>query len=388
MTEKLYYIDSHMKKFIATVLSCRQTKECFEVILDRTAFFPEGGGQLADTGFIGEAQVLDVQEKDGEIIHYVNQTLPVGESFECEIDWLQRFRRMQNHSGEHIVSGLVNGKYGFNNVGFHMGKDVVTIDFDGDITPEQLVEIEHEANLAVAANLEIITGFPEPEELKKLEYRSKLELTENVRIVEIRGIDMCACCAPHVYSTAEVGLVKILGSERRRRGGEGVRVFMLCGLDAYDYFCRIHENNSTVSAMLSVPREDTAAGVERMLRDNERLKARAGELGREVARIRADAIEETTGNVCIFDSTLDEPALREIVNSAMEKCGGIAGIFSGSDESGYRYIIGSRSVDLRANGKTINAAISGRGGGRPEMIQGSCTANAETIREFFKNFAI
>ena len=388
MTEKLYYIDSHMKEFTATVLSCRLTKDCFEVVLDRTAFFPEGGGQLADTGFIGEAQVLDVQEKDGEIVHYVNRELPVGESFECSIDWLQRFRRMQNHSGEHIVSGLVHGKYGFNNVGFHMGKDMVTIDFDGDITPQQLTEIEHEANLAVAANLEIITGFPDPEELKKLEYRSKLELTENVRIVEIRGIDMCACCAPHVYTTAEVGLVKILGSERRRRGGEGVRVFMLCGLDAYDYFCKIHENNSTVSAMLSVPREDTAAGVERMLRDNERLKARAGELGREVAKIRADALEETQGNICIFDGVLDEPALREIVNSAMEKCGGIAGIFSGSDESGYRYIIGSKSIDLRLNGKTINAAISGRGGGRPEMIQGSCTANAETIREFFKNFAI
>lgn len=386
MTEKLYYIDSHMKKFTAAVVSCEQVKDRFEVVLDRTAFFPEGGGQLADTGFIGEAQVLDAHEKNGEVVHYVNQELTVGESYECEINWLQRFRRMQNHTGEHIVSGLVHEKYGCNNVGFHMGRDMVTIDFDGDISSQQLAEIEQEANLAVAANIEVKTGFPEAEVLKELEYRSKLELTENVRIVEIPGVDMCACCAPHVYTTAEVGIIKILGSERRRRGGEGVRVFMLSGLDAYDYFCKIHDNNSAVSAMTSVPREETAKGVERLLKDIERLKSRATELGREVAKIRADAIEETEGNVCIFDSVLEEPALREIVNAAMEKCSGIAGVFSGSDESGYRYIMGSKSIDLRINGKTINSAICGRGGGKPEMIQGSCTASAEIIREFFEKF--
>ncbi len=388
MTEKLYYIDSHIKNFTAKVLSCEQVKDRFEIVLDRTAFFPEGGGQSADTGKIGSAEVFDAHEKNGEVVHYVNKALPVGESFDCEIDWLQRFRRMQNHSGEHIVSGLVNGKFGYNNVGFHMGKDMVTIDFDGDLSAGQLREIEREANLAVAANLKINTSFPDIETLGSLEYRSKLELTENVRIVEIEGVDMCACCAPHVYSTAEVGIVKILASERRRRGGEGVRVSMLCGLDAWEYLTKIHDNNSAVSAMLSVPREETEKGVERMLKENEKLRTRASELGREAARIRAAAIEETEGNICIFDSVLDEPALREIVNAAMEKCGGIAGAFSGNDEDGYRYIIGSRSIDLRVNGKIINAGISGRGGGKPEMIQGSCTGNAESIRKFFENFDI
>ncbi|MDO4815265.1 MAG: DHHA1 domain-containing protein [Bacillota bacterium] len=388
MTEKLYYTDSHMKSFTARVLSCREAEGKIEVVLDRTAFFPEGGGQSADTGKIGEAQVLDARERNGEVVHYVNSPLNEGEEYECEIDWMQRFRRMQNHSGEHIVSGLVHSKYGFDNVGFHMGKDMVTIDFDGDISREQLREIEREANLAVAENLKIKTSFPDEEKLKRLEYRSKLELTENVRIVEIEGIDMCACCAPHVSSTAEVGIIKLLASERRRRGGEGVRISLLCGLDAWEYLCKIQDNNSAVSAMLSVPREETDKGVERLLKDNEKLRARAAELGREAAKLRTAAIEETEGNICIFDSVLEEPALREIVNTAMEKCGGIAAVFSGSDETGYRYIMGSRSVDLRANGKTINAAISGRGGGKPEMIQGSCTAKAEIIQEFLSNFKI
>ena len=388
MTEKLYYIDSHMKKFAAKVLSCEQVKDRFEVILDRTAFFPEGGGQLADTGKIGNVEVFDAHEKSGEVVHYVNQPLPVGESFECEIDWLQRFRRMQNHSGEHIVSGLVHNRFGFDNVGFHMGKDAVTIDFDGDISREQLQEIEREANLAVAANLRVSTSFPESERLKEMQYRSKLELTENVRIVEIEGVDTCACCAPHVYSTAEVGIVKILASERRRRGGEGVRVTMLCGLDAWEYLCKIHDNNSAISTLVSTPREETAKAVERILADNEKLKGRVSELGREVAALRSAAIPETEGNICIFDSVLDEPALRDIVNAAMEKCGGVAAVFSGSDEGGYRYIIGSKNVDLRVNGKVINAGICGRGGGKPEMIQGSCTASAETIKDFLSKFIV
>lgn len=386
MTQKLYYEDSHIKKFTAKVISCRQVKDRFEVILDRTAFFPEGGGQLADTGRIGDAQVFDAHEKNGEVAHYVNQALTEGEEYECEIDWMQRFRRMQNHSGEHIVSGLVNAKFGYDNVGFHMGRDMVTIDFNGDISKEQLREIEREANLAVAANLRISTSFPEAEMLKALKYRSKLELTENVRIVEIEGVDMCACCAPHVYSTAEVGMVKIIDSERRRRGGEGVRVSMLCGLDAWEYLCKIQDNNSAVSAMVSAPREETAAAVERVLNDNEKLRLRASELGREVAKIRAAAVEYTEGNICIFDSVLDEPALRDIVNAAMEKCTGLAAVFSGNDEDGYRYIIGSKSIDLRVNGKAINAGIEGRGGGRPEMIQGSCTATAEKIQKFLSSF--
>ena len=388
MTEKLYYIDSHLKQFEAKVLSCTEGKNCFEVTLDKTAFFPEGGGQLADTGYIGEARVLDVQEKDGEIIHYVNQPVEPDPVCICTLDWEQRFRRMQNHSGEHIVSGLVHTNYGFSNIGFHMGHDAITIDFDGELSREQLAEVEKEANYAVAANYNIITSFPTAEELKNIEYRSKLELTENVRIVTIENVDVCACCAPHVSRTSEIGLIKILGVERRRRGGEGVRVTLLCGLDAYDDYVVKQNNASAVSVMLSAKPNETAEAVRRVMAEQEKQKMRIAELSRELARFRSEAIEATDGNVCIFDDILDEPALREIVNEAVKKCGGIAAVFSGNDESGYRYIIGSRTVDLRAAAGEINRALCGRGGGKKEMIQGSCSLDRESIINYLEKVHI
>ncbi len=388
MTEKLYYIDSHMKTFTARVTSCEQSGERYLVTLDRTAFFPEGGGQLGDSGVIGDVRVFDTHEKNGEVLHYVNQPLEAGRIYDCAIDWETRFRRMQNHSGEHIVSGLVHKKYGYNNVGFHMGSDVVTIDFDGELTWEQLSEIEREANTAVAANYRVTASFPPEEVLRTLEYRSKIELTENVRIVEIENTDICACCAPHVASTAEVGTVRILTAERRRRGGEGVRITMLCGLDAYDNEVIVSANNTEISTLLSAKRSETAAAVRRLMAENEKLKARSAELCRALAMVRAEAIEPCEGNLCMFDDALDEPALRLLVNEAVKKCTGIAAVFSGSDETGYRYIIGSGSADLRKAAKTINAQLSGRGGGSSEMIQGSCTACSEKIKEFLSDFTV
>lgn len=388
MTEKLYYIDSHMKEFAARVLSCEPADGRFAAVLDATAFFPEGGGQLADTGFIGSARVLDVQEINGGIVHYVNQPLEPDTEYSCRIDWEQRFRRMQDHSGEHIVSGLVHKKYGYNNVGFHMGSDMMTIDFDGELDTDALQEIEREANMIVAANLAVNTSFPDADTLAGLEYRSKLELSENVRIVEIEGVDRCACCAPHVSSTSEIGLIKIIGHERRRRGGAGTRVNMLCGLDAYEDYVIKQNNAVAVSNMLSAPQNATAPAVERLLSEQERLKHRVSELSRALAVSIAAGVEETPGNICVFNEYLDEPALRELVNLTAGRAGGLAAAFAGNDENGYRYIIGSRSLDLRASAKQINAGISGRGGGSREMIQGSCTAGMEEIKNFLMNFDI
>lgn len=388
MTEKLYYLDSHMKSFAACVLSCEAAGEGFALELDRTAFFPEGGGQLADTGYIGETRVSDVQEKNGRILHYVNQELAVGTQYDCTLDWEQRFRRMQNHSGEHIVSGLIHNKYGYSNIGFHMGHDAVTIDFDGELSMDQLAEIEKEANFAVAANYNIITEFPSEEELKTIEYRSKLELTENVRIVTIENVDVCACCAPHVGKTSEIGIIKILGAERRRRGGEGTRVTMLCGLDAYEDYVVKQNNSAEISVLLSAKQNETALAVRRVLAEQEKQKNRIAQLSRELAKFRAETLEETEGNICIFDDVLDEVALRDIVNAAVKKCGGVAAVFSGNDEAGYRYIIGSRTVDLRAKAPEINKALSGRGGGKSEMIQGSCASDAEKIGDFINNLTI
>ena len=377
-TEKLYYIDSHLFDFEATVLDCRETEKGWALILDRTAFFPEGGGQQADTGFIGTVPVRDVQEQGGEILHFCGEALPVGAHLPCRVEREQRLVRMQNHSGEHIVSGLANRLYGCENVGFHMGEDCMTIDFDRELSWQQLMEIETLANEAVRDNLPVLCSFPEGEALEKLEYRSKLELTENVRIVEIPGIDRCACCAPHVERTGEIGLIKILEAERHRGG---VRLSLCCGMLALRDYRVKQENIAAISQALSAKRHETAGAVSRLLSEQQKGKERIAALSMELARLKAERCPATEGNLLVFDNVLDEVALRELVNLLMEKCGGIAAAFSGSDAAGYRYIMGSRRVDLRRCAKEINRLIDGRGGGKPQMIQGSAAADAEHIRQ-------
>lgn len=381
MTEKLYYSDSHLHEFEAELLSCTQDKKGFAVILDKTAFFPEGGGQLSDSGFIGGVRVAEVHEKGGEVIHYCESALEPG-NYNCSIDWEQRYRRMQNHSGEHIFSGFTHQLHGFDNVGFHMGAECMTMDFSGELTWEQLTQIEQLANEAVRKNLPIISSFPTENELKAMEYRSKLELTENVRIVDIPGVDRCACCAPHVSNTGEIGLIKLLDCQRHRGG---VRVSLICGMDALDNVRVMQKNVTLISNLLSAKRAESAQAVERVLNEQQRLKERVASVNMELARLKAAAFENTEGNICVFDSVQDEPALREMVNMLMEKCDGFVAAFSGSDAEGYRYIIGSKNVDLRANGRAINAGIGGKGGGSKEMIQGRASAGAEDIEKFIMN---
>lgn len=381
MTEKLYYTDSHIHEFSARVLSCEKAKKGFAVVLDKTAFFPEGGGQPADTGIIGPAAVRDVQEQNGDIFHYTDQALTPGEEYASALDWEQRLCRMQNHSGEHIVSGITHKLYGFDNVGFHMGAECMTIDFSGELSWEQLTEIETLANQAVRDDLPVKTCFPGPEALSQMEYRSKLELTRDVRIVEIPGADRCACCAPHVKRTGEIGLIKLLSAERHRGG---VRIELVCGMDALRECRLMQENVTAVSGLLSAKRAKSAAAVERVLAEQARLKERVAELSMALARLKAERFGYTEGNICVFDKVLDEVALRELVNLLMEKCGGMAGAFSGSDETGYMYIIGSKNIDLRSHSREINAAINGKGGGTAEMIRGRASTSAENIQKIMK----
>ena len=380
-TEKLYYKDSHCFEFTALVLDCRETAKGPALILDRTAFFPEGGGQLADTGSLGAVKVLDVHEKEGEILHYCDGPLMPGERVEGRLDAEQRLVRMQNHSGEHVVSGLAHKLFGCENVGFHMGEDFVTIDFDRELSREQLMEIETLANRAVREDLPVSCTFPEPEALKSLEYRSKLELTEYVRIVEIPGVDRCACCAPHVERTGEIGLIKMLDWERHRGG---LRLSLACGMLALRDYRVKQENISAISQALSSKRHETAAAVERLLQEQQKSKERIAALSLELARYMAEDREETEGNICVFDSVLDEVALRELVNLLMEKCRGIAAAFSGDDRRGYRYIMGSRELDMRSLAKELNSLIEGRGGGKARMIQGSASASASAIAAVFE----
>ena len=381
MTEKLYDLDSHLREFTASVVSCEKEGDRWAAVLDRTAFFPEGGGQAADTGALGNVRVLDVRESGGRILHYLDAPLPVGETVAGRLDWLQRFRRMQNHTGEHILSGIVHKRYGYRNVGFHLGDGDVTIDFSGELDRAQLEELETAVNLAIAENVPVTCWYPPKEELAELDYRSKLDLTENVRLVRIEGYDLCACCAPHVSHTGEIGSLRIL-DHMRHRGG--TRLHMLCGLDAMEDARARYLATLTISGLLSVPQLETPRAVRRVLGELEETKQALAESRRQLLAYKAAALPESEGDICIFEPELDMLSLRELVNAGMEKAGGVCAAFSGKDGD-WKYIIGSRTRDLRSLAKEINAAIGGRGGGRPEMIQGSCTASRREIEAYFQH---
>ena len=383
-TGKLYYSDSLLFTFRAKLLSVEESGGKTALILDRTAFFPEGGGQRADTGYIGGIRVTDVRESEGRILHFTDSEGPfpeTGEELECKVDSEQRLRRMQNHSGEHIVSGIVHNLFGYDNVGFHMGQPCMTIDFSGELSWDELMRIETLANETVRKNVPINTFFPDPEELKNLEYRSKLDLTQNVRIVEIEGVDRCACCAPHMKSTGAVGIIKILSSMKHRGG---VRIELVCGTDALDVLRGFQKSVTDISVLLSAKREEIAEAAGRLMSERDALKYRLTGLEEEISDSIAEAAAETDGNICIFRSFDSDAAVRNLVNRLTEKCGGAAAVFSGSDSAGYRYVIGSASVNLREKAAAINTAISGRGGGKPGMISGSASASRAVIEEYFR----
>ncbi len=381
-TIKLYDADSHLYDFDASVISCEKTDKGFAVVLDKTAFFPEGGGQPADEGTLNGIAVTDVQIKDGVITHTTAEEIPAGSAVKGTVDSEIRFRRMQNHSGEHIVSGLIHKLFGYNNVGFHMGSEDVTLDLDGVLTREDLDKIEMLANRAVYENVNVRAEYPSPEILKDLDYRSKLDLTENVRIVTIEGYDVCACCAPHVSKTGEIGIIKLLDFLKYKGG---VRIHMLCGFDALEDYNRRYKNVAAISAKLSAKQAEVYEAVERLSAELSAEKQAAGELKRQLVAMKIAALEPTDGNMVLVEKDMDMLNLRNLVNEAVQLCGGICAAFSGSDENGYNYIIASKNVPLRAEAKAINAALNGRGGGKDEMIQGSAKASEAEIRAYFLN---
>lgn len=382
MTIKLYDQDSHCRAFSARVLTCQAAGEGrWQVTLDQTAFFPEGGGQPADQGTLGGSAVLDVQEAGDAILHTTDAPLSPGDTVQGELDWALRFGRMQCHSGEHVISGLAHSLYGCTNVGFHMGEDAVILDFDKELSPAQLREIEDRANAIITENRPVTAVYPDPDTLAGLDYRSKLDLTENVRIVTIEGCDVCACCAPHVKHTGEIGLVKLLDAMRHRGG---IRIWMAAGkLALRDYQVK-QENIAAISAALSVQQPQAAQGVQRILGEMEGLKEALKAARQALVLEKAHSLPETEGNLCLFQEDLDAGSLRALANAGMEKCSGICAVFTGSDQAGYRYVMGSRTVDLRAQAKAINAALGGKGGGQPTMIQGSVTAVREAILAYFQ----
>ncbi len=387
-TVRLFDKDSHCFAFTATVLSCTptDTPDTYDIVLDATAFFPEGGGQAADPGTLAGHTVLDVQEIDGIIHHYMAASLPIGDTAEGLIEPDVRLRRMQNHSGEHVISGLIHAHYGFDNVGFHLGTHDVTLDFNGVLTREQLNEIESEANRIVAACLPIKAYYPTAEELSAMTYRAKLDLTENVRIVEIGeggSCDRCACCAPHVLTTGEIGLIKLLDFIHYKGG---VRIHMQCGLDALEDYRRRYTAVAEMAAAMSVGQEDVTVGFARLQAELEEKKQTVTALRRQVVELTVAALPHTEGNLCLFVDDPDMNALRHTLNAAITKCGRLCGVFGGNDESGYRFVIGrgDPSLDLKPLAGEINTALHAKGGGSSEMLQGNAATTRAVIEAYIR----
>lgn len=376
---KLYYEDCARQEFVATVTDCRETGKGFAVILDATAFYPEGGGQACDLGMLNDARVLDVREEDGRILHLCDRALTVGSRVTGTIDWKRRFDLMQQHTGEHIVSGIIHQMFGWHNVGFHMGADVITIDFDGIIPSDALPEIEQRANDAVWADLPVAGWYPGEEELPALSYRTKKALPWPVRIVEIPGYDRCACCGVHVKSTGQIGLIKLLSCVKFH---QGVRIEMVCGGRALQLLSRVYEQNRLVSQAFSAKLLETGTAAEKM---NEMLAAekfRATGLQRQLFdRIAADYAGR--GNVLYFAQGLEPTALRELADRIAQTCGGTAAVFCGSDDAGYSVCLVNKNEDIKALGQAMNQALNGRGGGKPGFFQGSVRGTKFQITAFF-----
>ncbi|MBQ3496743.1 MAG: alanyl-tRNA editing protein [Oscillospiraceae bacterium] len=378
MTEKLFYADPFLKAFRARVLSCEAAGGSFIVTLDRTAFYPEGGGQNADHGTLGGVAVTDVHEKDGAVLHTCAAPLGAGSEVEGEIDFVRRFDHMQQHSGEHIVSGMICAAFSCDNVGFHMGADVVTIDFNAEITFDALREIERRANEYIYENHPISIQTYRGAELDAVDYRSKKALEGDVRIVTFPGADCCACCGTHVLASGQVGIVKFLSCQPFRGGA---RIELLCGARAYRYLSATWEQNLHIAQSLSAKPTESFAAVERVKNELAEVKHRAAALEERVFAVVAKE-HAGRGDVLLFEEGLSTDGVRRLCDAVAAVCGGRCAVFSGADGA-YKYAVSLPGGDLRAFTKELNEALHGRGGGKPHFVQGSAACTRAEAEAFF-----
>lgn len=381
MTEKLFDLDSALKEFTATVLSCEEYFENWAVVLDKTAFFPEAGGQKSDRGILGGAKVIDVQIENEIITHITDAPLKVGETVEGILDYNRRFDFMQQHTGEHIVSGAAHRLFGCTNVGFHLSEDIVTVDFDKALTKEDILKIEQEANKKVFANTPVRAYYPDDEALEKLEYRSKKELEGAIRIVEIVDADMCACCAPHVKATGEVGLIKLLDFETLRGG---VRIEMKCGMRALDDYNDKYKNIQKIANDLCVKQTEAGLGVDRLFEQISALKYELNGLKKRELDNKINAFMPDGDKTAMFADGLEIKDLQTAADTLYKKTDGIRGVFS-PKENGFAFAICGNESDLQPFFTRFKATFTVKGGGRGPMVQGSVEASEENIKEFFKN---
>ncbi len=378
-TIKLYDNDSYSTVFSAEVLSCEKRDSSYEVILDRTLFFPEEGGQSPDKGVLGGANVLDVQINKGVITHTLDTPLNAGETVAGKIDWDHRFSNMQQHSAEHIFSGLVKKMYGYNNVGFHLSDNIVTLDFDGVLSDTQVSEIEYLVNEAIAKNVPVTVTFPTKEELSSLDYRSKIEIEGQVRIVTVEGYDVCACCAPHVKRTGEIGGMKVQ-SVQNYKGG--VRISILCGFRALKAACEKADVISGLTGLLTTNQERLTDVVKKQMATIQTLKQELVAAKKELLSIEISKIDPSSENVILFCSDIDGKTIRNAVNDLVKLHPGYTIIFSGTDSNGYSYILGSQNRDCKELAERLKENFGAKGGGSALMIQGQIPAKEAEIRAF------
>lgn len=377
MTEKLFYKDQYIEKFRANVLSCEKKNKEYYVILDKSAFYPVGGGQPGDSGYIGEARVTDTVEINESQIHICDREVK-GEC-ECKIDRDKRFLYMQLHSGEHIFSGILHGLTGFDNVGFHIGKNYeVAVDFNGAVSNEILMLAEEKTNDKIFENVEIKEVFPREEEIEKLNFRSKKEINSKLRLIEIPGADLCACCGTHVKYTGEIGLLKVLSCYNYK---QGVRITLAIGKKAlYDYREKC-ENVAQISVSLCAKTGEVAQAVEKLKEKHNDTRIELNNIKRELFGTKCESVKADFP--VVFDGASNAENARILADMlAQSKKIGIA--FSGDDEKGYKYAVVSLSEDVREIGKKINSLLDGKGGAKPEMAMGKVKATRVQIEKFVK----
>ena len=382
-TEKLYYENPFLRQFAATVLSCEAGKDGYLVTLDRTAFYPEGGGQPADHGTLNGVAVTDVHEKGGVIFHTCQEKVEIGAVVTGQIDWERRFDHMQQHSGEHILSGILCELYHCDNVGFHLGADTVTIDYNTDISWEQAMAAEQRANETIWADTPVKILFSTPEELETIHYRSKKELSGQVRIVAFPGADCCACCGTHVLSAGQVGIIKVLSCQKFR---SGVRMEILCGKRAWRYLGQVYDQARAVGQHLSVKPVDVGDAVERLSADLLSAKQRAAAMETELFFHKAEAFRGK-GDVLLVEPSMSGEGTRRLADAVAKTCGGLAAVFSGESGQYHYALVRADGADISALVKAMNAALSGRGGGRNGFAQGSAAAEESAVRDFFNNLS-
>lgn len=380
MTQKLYDNDSHATEFDAVVLGCEKMGDVYKTELDRTLFFPEEGGQCSDRGHVDGVDIIGAELCGDTIYHISLEPLTVGKSVHGSIDFALRFRNMQNHSGEHIICGIAHKLYGYENVGFHLGEKVVTMDLSGELSADDIKKIELLANEAVVRNMPVTAYYPTDDELASMDFRAKGEIEGKVRVVTIGDVDSCACCAPHVKHTGEIGIIKIIDAMRHRGG---MRLSILCGFDAlrdYDERC---EAAKSISGLLSVPQNEIAQGVQNLLDDTNHLRAELSQKEKKLSELAAESVQSSDANICLFCTDADGDSLRRMANILKEKTPRLAIALSGSDEGGYTYVMAISSGDIAPFATDANSALNGRGGGKGTMASGRFACTREKIENYF-----